>query len=89
MKWIIKIDPPAKKELKKLNYQSQKIIQDYLDNRVLKLEHPKQLGKALVAKYKGLWRYRVDKFRIICRIQEKELIILIVQIGKRDEVYED
>ena len=38
---------------------------------------------------KGYWRYRVDKFRIICKIEEDKLIILIVKIAKRDVIYED
>ena len=57
--------------------------------RVLGLEHPKLFGKALRNNKKGLWRYRVDKFRIICKLEEDKLIILVVAIAKRDVVYED
>ncbi len=89
MNWIIKIDDKCKKELKKLQIQSRNLIKRYLYNRILKLEHPKQAGKALRSRLKGLWRYRVDKFRIICRIEEEQLVILVIEIGKRDEVYDD
>jgi len=47
------------------------------------------LGKALRGNKKGLWRYRVDKFRIICKLEEDKLVILVVKIAKRDVVYED
>jgi len=89
MIWKIKYTSLADKNLEKLNPQFRKIIKDYLDNKVLNLEHPKQLGKALVGKKKGLWRYRVEKFRIICKLEEHKLIILIVKIAKRDVVYDD
>lgn len=90
MSWIIKIDDIAKKKLRKLDHQSQKAITTYLYKRIAKLEHPKQSGKVLVGNdYKGLWRYRVDKFRIICNIKENELIVLVVKIAKRDIVYDE
>lgn len=87
--WYIKIDDACEKSLQKLDRQSQKIVLDYLYKRIAKLDNPKQLGKALRYGLKGCWRYRVDKFRIICELQEDKLIILIVKIGKRDEVYEN
>ncbi len=77
-KWQIKFDEIAKKALSKLNHQQQSLIRNYLYIRIVSLEHPK-----------GYWRYRVDKFRIICKIEEDKLIILIVKIAKRDIVYED
>ena len=61
----------------------------YLNNKIAKLNHPKQLGKPLKHKLKGLWRYRINKFRLICQIQEDKLIILVVKVAKRDVVYDD
>jgi len=87
--WKIEFHPEAQKELNKLDKYSQNLVQSYLNNRVLKLEHPKQLGKALRYDLKGCWRYRVDKLRIVCDIQDNELIILVLQIAKRDVVYDD
>jgi mRNA interferase RelE/StbE len=55
----------------------------------LKLNHPKESGKALSPNKKGLWRYRVDKFRILCKLEENNLVILVLKIAKRDVVYED
>lgn len=85
--WKIEFKDKANKSLGKLSYDSKKIIQNYLNNKVLKLNHPKQLGKPLTASLKGLWRYRVDKFRIICEIQEHKLVVLVVQIGSSDNIY--
>ncbi len=87
--WKIEFDLDARKQFRKLDQQSQKTIQSYLNKKVLKLENPKELGKPLRHTLKGKWRYRVDKFRIICKLKEDKLIILVVKIAKRDVVYED
>ena len=65
--WKIKFDIKAEKQFYKLDKHSQKQLQNYLNERVLKLNHPKESGKALSGNKKGLWRYRVDKFRKIGR----------------------
>ena len=65
MSWTIKIDAAYEKELCKLDRQSQKLILSYLNNKIAKLTHPKQLGKPLKHKLKGLWRYRINKFRLM------------------------
>ena len=87
--WKIEFDTKAQKQFDKLDKQSQKKVQSYLNKDILNLEHPKLFGKDLRNNKKGLWRYRVDKFRIICKLEENKLIILVVAIAKRDVVYED
>ena len=89
MNWTIRIDDSCRKELQKLDRQSQKLILNYLHNKVSRLDHPKQLGKPLRKNLKGYWRYRVDKFRIICQLKEETFLILALKIGKRDEIYEE
>lgn len=86
-KWQITLNKNSQKILTKLTKDYQEEILEYLYNRVLKLEHPKQVGKPLRKDLKGLWRYRVGKFRIICDIQEDKLVILVIKIGERDGVY--
>ena len=71
-----------------LDKQAQKHIYNYLKDTILNAESPKDFGKPLGNLKAGLWRYRVDKYRIICQIQDKEMLILVVKIGKRDKVYE-
>ena len=87
--WKIKFDLDTRKQFRKLDQHSQKTIQSYLNEKVLKLKHPKELGKPLCRDLKGKWRYRVDKFRIICKLEEETLVILVVKIAKRDVVYEN
>lgn len=89
MVWKINFEPDAGKQLKKLDKYSQQLIRNYLKDKVLILEHPKMLGKPLKYNLKGYWRYRIDKFRIVCDLQEDVLMILVIKIAKRDVVYED
>jgi mRNA interferase RelE/StbE len=85
--WKIEFDQQAAKEFKKLDRDSQILIQNYLRKKVLASSNPTELGKALMYNLGSLWRYRVDKFRIICRIEKDLLTILILKIAKRDQVY--
>lgn len=44
------------------------------------MENPRQKGKALVGELKGMWRYRIGNYRVICEIQDKQVMILVVEI---------
>lgn len=89
MVWKIRLEKPAEKELAKLDNQTQKQIRNYLKNEISLLDNPRFKGKGLTGKKKGLWRYRVNKYRIICRVEDGVLTILVLQIAKRDVVYDD
>jgi mRNA interferase RelE/StbE len=60
-----------------------------MDKRVAKGHDPRHFGKPLRASKFGLWRYRVRDYRIICELQDKRLVVLVVAIGHRSTVYED
>ena len=76
----------ARKQLKKLDKTMQKRILDYMDEVAL-LENPRSGGKALVENMRGLWRYRVGDYRVICEIQEARIIIYVLKIGHRKNIY--
>jgi mRNA interferase RelE/StbE len=87
--WTIEYDPRALKDLKKLDRTIQREILDYLDQRVAMANDPRDFGKPLRASKFGLWRYRVRDYRIICELQEKWLVVLVVAVGHRSTIYED
>ena len=87
MAWAIEYTETARKQLRKLDKQTARQIIDFIDERVALLEDPRSSGKALIGKLGGLWRYRVGDYRVICQIQDGALMILVVQIGNRREVY--
>ena len=89
MAWSIKYDPRALKDLKKLDRTIQAEILDYMDNRIATAEDPRNFGKALRGSKFGLWRYRVRDYRIICELQERRLVVLVVAVGHRSTVYDD
>ena len=88
MVWHINISDSAKKQLQKLDRQTAQRITGYLRERVMTIENPRLLGAALQGSRLGeLWKYRVADYRIIARIKDQELEILVVKIGHRREVY--
>jgi mRNA interferase RelE/StbE len=87
--WTIEYDHRALKDLRKLDRKVQREILDYMDKRVAKGHDPRHFGKPLLASKFGLWRYRVRDYRIICELQDKRLVVLVVAIGHRSTVYED
>lgn len=87
MNWVYRFDERALKELKKLGHPAQLDIITYLDERVAGKADPHRFGKALKADLAGLWRYRVGDYRILCQIKDQELLVLVVAVGHRKNVY--
>lgn len=78
----------ARKQLAKLDNSVKRRIFDYMDD-VAKLENPRERGKMLVGNLMGFWRYRVGDHRLLCRIRDQELVVVVVEIGHRREVYDN
>lgn len=88
MAWQIEFSTTAEKILTKLGIDTQKRIIRFLRERVANLDDPRGTGKALVGPtLSGLWRYRVGDYRILCRIEDEKICIVVVEIGHRREVY--
>lgn len=87
MAWTLRISETAKRQLKKLDRSTAQTLLRYLNRLLVEAENPRQRGKALTANLAGLWRYRVGDYRVICQIEDGELVVLVVQIGHRSEVY--
>jgi mRNA interferase RelE/StbE len=86
--WTIKIEDSALKELKKIDKINLRRILDFLSQRVAKLEDPRSIGQALQgAELDNFWKYRVGDNRIICDIQDSVLLVLVLRIGNRREIY--
>lgn len=88
MVWAIEFDEAAKKELAKLDRQVAKRLLDFLKQRIISLKDPRSVGQALKGSKLGeFWKYRVGDFRIIANIQDQKMIILILRVGNRREIY--
>ena len=88
MAWIIKYAESASKQLKKLDKQTALRVLDYMDERVAAVDDPRTLGKNLKGPKIGeYWRYRVGDIRVICNIVDGQMMVLVIEIGNRREVY--
>ena len=89
MAWRIDFDPRAVKELAKFDPQIQRRIIKVLRERISVLDDPRSIGEALRGEELGLfWKYRIGDYRVICDIRDVEIVILVIRIGDRKEVYE-
>jgi mRNA interferase RelE/StbE len=86
MTWTVKFEDKAAKTLKAFDKAIKKRIEQFID-QLIKNESPRATGKALQGDLKGLWRYRIGDYRLICQIKDNELIILVVEIGNRKDIY--
>jgi len=87
MKYKLMYSEKAQKQLNRLDYSIKSKILKYIDQNLFNTDNPKKFGKALRYNLKGFWRYRVENYRIIAKIEEDKLVILIVQVNKRDKIY--
>ncbi len=87
MAWKIEYADAAARVVHKLDRQQAKRILDYMDYRVATAENPRQLGAALVGDRSGRWRYRVGDYRVICEIIDKRLVVLVIDVGNRRDIY--
>ena len=76
------------KELKKLDKYTRLMIYAWIDKNLVNCQNPRQHGKGLTANRSGQWRYRIGDYRLICHINDNELIILALSVGHRRDVYE-
>ena len=57
-----------------------------MDHRVA-VAGPRRVGQPLTGPLGKLWRYRVGRFRVVCDLQDEAVRVLVVRIGRQDEVY--
>ena len=78
----------AKKQLKKLDKHIAALIIGWLEKNIQNCENPRLHGKGLVENKSGQWRYRIGDYRGICEIQDKEIIVLVLEVGHRRDIYD-
>lgn len=87
MAWRVEISHTAENQISKLDRQTQISIVRYLRERLARLEDPRQSGKALHGEKKGLWRYRIGDYRLICDIRDDSKIVVVLALRHRKDVY--
>lgn len=88
MSWVVEFDPAAARELRKLDPQVAKRIVAFLRERLAPLDDPRSIGEPLRGDKLGeYWKYRLGDYRVVSRIVDRRLLIVVVRIGHRREVY--
>ena len=87
MAWTVEIGDVAERQLRKLDRQVQKRILDWLDDRIEGCKNPRHFGEPLKGDKAGFWRYRIGDYRVLCDIQNKHVVVLVLTIGHRRQVY--
>ena len=87
MTWTIEWDDRARRELRQLDHQAQREILRFFRERIATDEDPQRFGKPLKHELQGLWRYRVGAYRMVCRIEDKRLVVLVLSVGHRGTIY--
>lgn len=87
MKYRIVFTDKAKKQLKKLDKYTASLLIGWLEKNVEESENPRLHGKGLIENRTGQWRYRIGDYRVICEIKDDEIIVLILDVGHRRNIY--
>ena len=84
--WRVEFAPKAQSQLRKLAEKDRIRILRFLAERVAVAEDPRRLGEALKGWASNLWRYRVGDFRVIVRIEDERIAVLVLEVGHRREI---
>ena len=88
MAWRIEVSETAEKQLAKLDRPVAKRSRSFLVERLAPLDDPRSIGQALRGSELGeFWKYHVGDWRLICQIKDAKILITVVRLGNRREVY--
>ena len=78
----------AVKQLKKMDRKIAALIISFIEDKLLYCENPRAYGKALQGNLSNIWRYRIGDYRVLAKIQDQILVITVVEVGHRKNIYE-
>lgn len=88
MAWRIEVSETAEKQLTKLDKPVAKRLRSFLVERLAPLDDPRSIGQALRGSELGeFWKYRVGDWRLVCQIKDAKILITVIRLGNRREVY--
>lgn len=88
MAWSVELAESANRELSRLDAQARTRILKFLNDRVSKVDNPRNIGQALKGSKLGeFWKYRVGDYPLICKIEDDRLVVLVLRLGHRRQIY--
>jgi mRNA interferase RelE/StbE len=85
--YSVRLTPYAVRQIRKLDPATAQRIRSFLEDKLAQLDNPRLLGKKLVNE--DFWRYRVGDYRILTVIDDDQVLVLIVEVAHRRQVYRD
>ena len=89
LKYTVETTERFEKEFKRLDRYTQRMLKSWIEKNLVGCENPRAKGKGLTANRSGQWSYRIGDYRLICLIQDNELVILALTVGHRSDVYKN
>jgi mRNA interferase RelE/StbE len=87
VRWAIEYARSAEKDLRAIDRPTRERIRTFLEQRVAALEDPRSTGKPLKGELCEYWRYRIGNYRVICEIRDETIVVLVLRVGHRKEIY--
>ena len=87
MKYQVEFSKLALKQLKKMDKHTSSMIISYVKKKLVNTDNPRQHGKALLGNHSDKWRYRVGNYRLLAKIKDEKVLIILVEIGHRKDIY--
>ena len=87
MQYRVELTDRVIKQLKKIDKHTSALIIGWIEKNLDGCENPRMHGKGLTANRTGQWRYRIGNYRLICEIKDEEVLILVLEVGHRREIY--
>jgi mRNA interferase RelE/StbE len=85
--WTIEFEQDAIRQLNRLDNAVRRRIVEYMELRVAASGNPRQFGKPLRHDMAGYWSYRVGDYRVVCLLEHERLVIAVISVAHRREVY--
>jgi len=85
--WSISYVKSAVDDIAELDGSAKRIVKKTIEEKLM--VDPLKFGKPLRRSLSGLFKLRVGDYRIIYQVKENEVIVVVVKVGHRREVYED
>ena len=86
--YLVEFTKNALKQLKKMDKSSASLILGWIRKNIEGCDNPRVHGKGLTANRSGQWRYRVGDYRIITEIEDDKVIVLVLNVGHRRDIYD-
>ena len=87
MSYKVEFTEKSKKQLQKMDRATAALIIGWLEKNIQGCDNPRIMGKSLTANRSGQWRYRIGDYRVITEIEDNKLIVLVITIGHRRDIY--